>query len=283
LPTSGGGGWTGRLTRSLQGTGFHRELSYELELRPCGGGSSIAGAWQRIATVLRLPRQLGSCAAAGAADTCHIALVQPLPAAVYADVDQLRNLVASWQGSLAAMSFQLFGVADAERTEVECTSTALLLRWTAAAAQGQAGVQRAGDAVGGRAGPAPALPPQRHRRSTITQRAIPLHARYPEPVAWSGAGRNLPRWLAGWQSPEVTTVLPWPQVRVRCGRDSSAVAGWQQVWLAHDPGDAVRMAWGTPAGNLHDAAVVNSVTALAYLVGASLVLRAILRSMYAKP
>lgn len=280
LPTTSGAGWSGRLSRSLHGTGFHRQLSYSLELQPCASGSSIAGVWQRLATALRLPQRLGGCAAVAAGDLCEVAVVQPLPAAVYADVDQLSNLAASWRGTAAALGFRLLGVADAERTEVECASTALLLHWTAHAAKGQPASQQVGRAAGGRADSSAAewLNAQAGR-SIVTQRAIPVHARYPAPVlGGNGGGSNASWWLGSWKSPVVVSVLPWPEVRVRCGGGGTADAAWQHVKLAPDAEDAGRMAWGIPAGDLRHAVFVNIVTALAYLVGAGFVLRAAFRS-----
>ena len=279
LPTSSGAGWSGRLSRSLQGSGFHRQLCYSLELQPCASGGSITGVWQRLATALRLPKQLGGCAALAAGDSCDITLVQPLPAAVYVDVDQLSNLVASLQGSAAALSFRLFGMADAERTEVECAPTALLLHWTAPAAEGRSASQLAGEAARGFASPPAVVQLDSPAgRSIVTQRAIPVHARYPAPVLGGDSGSNASWWLGSWKSPVVVTVLPRPEVRVRCGGGSIADAAWQHVKLAANAEDADRMAWGTPAGDLRHGVFVNIVTALAYMVGAAFVLRAVFRS-----
>ena len=279
LPTSSGAGWSGRLSRSLQGSGFHRQLSYSLKLQPCASGSSITGVWQRLAMALRLPQQLGGCVAPAAGNLCDIAVVQPLPAAVYADVDQLNSLVTSWRGTAAALGFRLFGVADAERTEVECAPTALLLRWTAPAAEGRSASQSAGEAAGGFAYPSAAVRLDSPAgRSIVTQRAIPVHARYPAPVLGGDGNSNASWWLASWRSPVVVTVLPSPEVRVRCGSGRTVDAAWQHVELSPNAEDADRMAWDIPAGDLRHAVFVNVVTALAYLVGAAFVLRAVLRS-----
>jgi PIG-X / PBN1 len=279
LPTSNGAERSAWLSRSLQGSGFHRQLSYSLELQPCASGGSIVGIWQRLASALRLPQQLGGCAAVAAGDLCDVAVVQPLPAAVYADVDQLSSLAASWRGSAAALGFRLFGVADAERTEVECSPTVLLLHWTARAAEGQSASQQAGEAASGRAHPSAAVRLDSPAgRSIVTQRAIPVHARYPAPVLGGDSGSNASWWLGSWKSPVVFTVLPWPEVRVRCGSGSTADAAWQRVKTAPDAEDTGRMAWGIPAGDLRHAVFVNIVTALAYLVGAAFVLRGVFRS-----
>ena len=76
----------------------------------------------------------------------------------------------------------------------------------------------------------------------------------------------------------VVTVLPSPEVRVRCGSGRTVDAAWQHVELSPKAEDADRMAWDIPAGDLRHAVFVNVVTALAYLVGAAFVLRAVLRS-----
>lgn len=289
LPAGGGAAWSGQLARSLRGTGFHRELSYDLRLQPCSG-HGVAGLWRRLASALRLPPQLGGCTSpveAGA--RCEVALVQPLPAAVFADMDQLGSLAAAREGGPGAFSARLFGEPDAERTEAESHPTALLLRWTAHVAPPHqltdAHVQRAESA----AVPQPAAAAGMAQRPTATgiaaELSLPLHARYPAPVRddsnrEGGGGSSSDWWrLDWWRSPVVTTVLPQPLVRARCSNSASGLeTGWHSVQLAQGAANADNTLWSIPAGHLNHAALVNVVTAIGYAVGAAAVLEVVLSS-----
>lgn len=297
LPAGSGAAWPGQLTRSLRGAGFHRELSYDLRMQPCGG-CGIAGLWRRLASALRLPPQLSGCNSPGGAGAqCQVALVQPLPAVLFADMDQLGNLAAAREGGPGAFSARLFGEPDAERTEVESQPTALLLRIAVRAVSPQQltdghaqHVQSAAisqPAAGSLAGTAH----QPTADGIAAEVTLPLHARYPAPV-WNssnsdsgggsssdtcgGSGSNWWR-LNWWQSPVVTTVLPQPLVRARCSNNISGLQeGWHTVQLARGAATAENATWSIPAGHLHHAALVNVVTAIAYALGAAAVLKSVM-------
>lgn len=102
-----------RLRRSLGASGFHRVLHLEAALEHTDGGRStpLAPPGETAPDVHarkgsdEVAAEPGLGPAAARAKACKVAMVQPLPAAVYADVDQLAALQA------AGTSFQaeLFG------------------------------------------------------------------------------------------------------------------------------------------------------------------------------
>jgi len=167
--TGGNPPWSGRLRRRLAGSGFHRDLSFELALTACnpaaGGAAAPLRLWRWLAAALG-----GGCVPPPPGAACDVALVQPLPAGAYADMDQLSSLAAArlraapqqkYESSQAksvsgpgtasgmgpgsppgAFAAQLFGTADAERTKPECQPTALVLRLNATAGPAASSTER---------------------------------------------------------------------------------------------------------------------------------------------
>lgn len=84
---------------TLQGQGFHRTLHYSLAL-----------SWADAEAAHSNPET-----------TCEMALLQPLPAAVYANIYELKNLATAGKGPRV----RLFGKTDLESVQEEAEPTVL--------------------------------------------------------------------------------------------------------------------------------------------------------------
>lgn len=100
-----------RLIASLHGAGAHRSLEYRLDLR-CPGGDAAP------------PPVVGASSGGGPPPlppSVAVALLQPLPPAVFADIYQLDNTAAVGQGPRA----RVFGPVDVESIEARAQPTLL--------------------------------------------------------------------------------------------------------------------------------------------------------------
>ena len=102
-------GATAALAISLLGAGAHRHLEYRLTMRCPPEGDTGDRDTQRDA------------AAPPPTLACDAALLQPLPAAVYADVYELDNAAARGRGP----AVKLFGPVDVESIEARSQPTLL--------------------------------------------------------------------------------------------------------------------------------------------------------------
>eukprot|EP00208_Stichococcus_sp_RCC1054_P003911 CAMPEP_0206145496 /NCGR_PEP_ID=MMETSP1473-20131121/27545_1 /ASSEMBLY_ACC=CAM_ASM_001109 /TAXON_ID=1461547 /ORGANISM="Stichococcus sp, Strain RCC1054" /LENGTH=331 /DNA_ID=CAMNT_0053541739 /DNA_START=418 /DNA_END=1413 /DNA_ORIENTATION=+ len=263
-----------RLRRSLGASGFHRVLHLEVALEHTDGGRSTPLAppgetapdahAQKGSEDVKAEPTLGPAAAV--AKACKMAVVQLLPAAVYADVDELAAL----QAAGAPFQAELFGVRDAERTEAECCPTALLLILEASSPLTAASesdttarcVEHDGScSVSGDS-------------SVVSLNAsVPVHARYPRPIL----GRSPPGSSASfWHSlisPTATIELEFPIVAIRCDPD----VAWDLLFPAStvsnpDTGhDKKVITLMVPAGSLLHVPLVQYCTAALYVIAAAVI------------
>jgi hypothetical protein len=211
---------------SLHGAGFHRALRYSLAAR-CAPPATAAGG----------------DANDGVAPRCELALLQPLPPAIFADPYQLDNAAAAGHGPRV----RLFGAVDLESVEAQADGAVLAVYGTLQ--------------VGGAAGAC--------AEATLTLE-VDLHARYPRP--------RLPAILESWQdyvlSPMATATLPPPRLLARCSGTGAEGGAWEVVG-SEASGDAT---WQVPAGNLLHAKAAAAVTSACVLGGAAAVLAAVVRT-----
>jgi hypothetical protein len=200
----------------LVGAGAHRRLEYTVQLGCLERGADAADA---------------AAAPAPRAD-CELALLQPLPAAVFADVYALDAAAVAGRGPRV----RLFGAVDLEAVEARAAPTALAAYAAVEARPGA--LPGALDACGGAA------------------LAVALHARYPRPAAPPPGGG----WRAALASPFVEVALPASALLARCGGGT---------WAAVPATARGPRAWRVPAGNLLHARVVPAATALAVLAAAA--------------
>lgn len=175
------------------------------------------------------------------------------------------------------------GLPDAERTEVECCPTVLLLHMqphhlTAAAEQHTlpAASETAADGQTSR------TPATAFVASQVAVATLPIHGRYPRPVAASpiGKGSNVTFWRS-LVSPVTAIQLAFPLVAFRCSNHSDwklisgDYGGGVGTINAHQQQDVLVLV--LPAGSLGHLPLVQYCTAAAYVVAAAVVVFASLR------
>ena len=290
-------GAAARLTASLHGSGAHRSLQYQIQLRcPDDRSAAAPAAGQGGAATPPPPPHCGD-----------VALLQPLPPAIFADIYQLDNAAAVAQGPAA----RLFGPVDVESIEARAQPTLLAVYANAsAAAQAQQqpqGQQQVGWLVGlavcrcavcaapcnGAAGwhaaawhaaaaaPTAHQPPpfgsplQAHQANPCSMTVtVPLHARYPHPR--TPEQQQPASWLEAAASASAVVELPLPLVLARCPAPGGGglEAAWQAVQL-EQPGAAAAVRWQMPAGNLRHGPLVATGTVAAVGCGVAAVLYAL--------
>lgn len=242
------GGASASLEMSLRGSGAHRELIYRLAIacptaHPSRGSSASSAAVKGSSASVPSP-------------PVRAALLQPLPAGVFADIYQLDNAAALGQGP----PVQLFGHVDVESIErySKPTVLAVLCGGSAAMATDQA---------------TPSCP-------AGTELTVPLHARYPHPQQRQQVQQADSWWQTALSVP-VTTELAPPLVLVQCPSSASG-SGEQEQWQAAELEAAQlqrSVLWERPAGNLRHGTLVAGGTAAALVLGVVAVLRALCRSI----
>ena len=279
------------LQRGLTGEGFHRELTFTVQLKGNNSGNGAAGGGNGAGHTAAAARQHTQASKGSKvsqlAPACQLAFVQPLPAGVYADMDQISNLAAAARKLGPATSFdaQLFGLADAERTEVECEPTALLLQLnaTSAAPHTNACVGSRATAAGAQADTAGSMECSIGSGSgrlagesvatagrVSASLTVPVHARYPAPEA-AEAQTDMVGCRAWLESPMRELVLPPALVATLC-EGSDLTVGWQLLPQSGNGHHAVQdVTWQMPTGSQRHAAFVTFVTAGAYLATAAAV------------
>lgn len=211
----------------LVGQGMHRLLRYVVTAR-CSQGSGSGGS---------------SAPPAAEEGQYEVALLQGLPAGIFADPYQLENAAAAGRGPRV----MLFGPIDLESIETTAVPTAL-------AVYGNLTLLGRSESRDDGCG------------SVASE--VEVHARHPVP--------QLPTGTSPWQryvaSPLMEHVLPPPVVLVRQGVHGPLVLSrWAR--LPTTGGD--RLSWRVPAGNLLHAWIAPAVTAASVLIGAASVLAAL--------
>ena len=207
----------------LLGTGFHRTLQYSWRI-PIS--SSVDGCMQAAPYSLRI--------------------VQPLPAALFADPYQLADLakLSNMRSDAVQWNATISGSLEVERTAVESKPTVLVLQ------------VKYGDAC---------------RISDMRKLlGVPLHARYPAPFdlqsssMGSGAGTT---WAVN---------VPFMAVLLACDDET--------VWHAVVPSDEEyqthpAISWNLPAGAVHHSKAVAGATSVAIALVCSLVFSTAVRAL----
>lgn len=258
------------VNRTLGGAGFHRDLTYTVVLRGGGvGGGGGASAAAEVAaaaapTAPPPPRQLGRLLwrmagfdrSRGPGPTCELAVVQPLPAGLFADPYQLEGSVRAAEqrrrqaeqrrrrkrrlateganGDDAPDGFRLLGPLDLELPAPACLPTALVV--TKRVVPQAAAAAAAGDAA-----------------TAIVRLRVPLHAKYPAAVPDARedtTSRSLGSYLAALSNPQAPVVVPPPLLLLRCGAgdtgDRSSARAWRPPRRLPE---ADALAWPVPAGS----------------------------------
>lgn len=274
-----------RFERSISGTGLHKLLKYDFGIDGERFRSVLTQSPKARVSWASCDRQDSSrsisatvdgsqpqCASDSAIsgplvrESCELALVQPLPAALYADVDELHNLRTS-----VSYHTKLFGTPDAERTEVECDPTALLVivkEQTVSIPVAPALMHAS-----------PAAQRSVAARGDVTVSiSVPVHGRYPAPSFKAAAVSSLSIWqraerMLSSGSAEVH-VAP-PILAVHC---STTEEGWQLIEDRSELLQAYPISTTQPAGNRNHQPFVVLCTALSYVLATATILIATLRS-----
>ena len=111
-------GAAANLAAELRGSGFHRQLVYHLTVQ-CPHWASVSGS--PPAQDGAAARQKQHCGGGGGG--AEVAILQPLPPAIYANVYELDNAAAVGQGP----QVKLFGPVDVESIEQHSQPTLLVV------------------------------------------------------------------------------------------------------------------------------------------------------------
>ncbi|KAL4859100.1 hypothetical protein ACK3TF_000876 [Chlorella vulgaris] len=244
---------TASLNVRLHGTGAHRHLLYRLTVHCTQQLSGDRRDGDPAAASLPPP---ASCA--------QVAVLQPLPPAVFADIYQLDNAAALGLGP----PVRLFGQVDVESIERFAQSTVLAVYSSNhSAAPGQADNWLV----------LPFDPSHKQAGNTCSDIVleVPLHARYPHPRQSQHLETS---WAAAVLSTVAAVAIAPPLVLVRCPAAVSTLGSWQAASMEHAAMEADQAAvqWDMPAGNLRHGSLVASVTAGAIACGTAAVLWALL-------
>ena len=201
-----------KLATRLEGSGFHRTLHYSVEL---------------------------ACPAAPPATSCELAILQPLPAAIYANIYELDGSAAAGTGPRV----RLLGAVDVESIEEFSQPTALAIYHSfpekAAAGAGCGAVNA----------------------------SVLLHGRYPKPTVPKNKDKIW--WKDLLNQDQVEIVLPPPELLLRCSPAAAAgdvVEGnldgfeWKKVAVVQE-NRKNGVKWLLPAGNLRLTRFTAAVTA----------------------
>lgn len=262
---------------SISGNGFHKLLKYSISIEwKC----SIAGPTDESAELsvppgsahskdsTASPQRCRSMTDRPNGDSdCQLAVLQPLPAALNADVDELRNLQPS-----VAFTTQLFGTPDAERTEAECSSTVLLVTMPAQRAPPHDGVTAfpmyKALLPHTSAAPGQAL----HPGTLVASFAVPIHGRYPVPSFIRSGFSNTSFWqrarIAIGSGLSTINIEP-PLLAVKCSGTGGNDAEWQAVRSTYRTSEISVISTVVPTGNLTHQPVVVWCTAAAYVIAAA--------------
>ncbi|KAH7618947.1 hypothetical protein NADE_005795 [Nannochloris sp. 'desiccata'] len=205
----------------LEGSGFHRRLHYSLELTCLDE------------KVHRPPLSL--------------AIIQPLPAAIYANIYELDSAFLAGGGP----EVRLFGEVDVESIEKFAQPTALAIYSTAT----EAATAKEGNAVRGSCG--------------AVNVSIPLHGRYPR--AAQGANKSEPVcWNELLKGILVDIKLPAPTVLMQ----SAAAKQWSRA-KHNEQLQTESLVWSLPAGDMRLQTLTSAITAAVLCASAALVVHSI--------
>lgn len=205
----------------LEGSGFHRRLYYSLELT-CFDEN-----------VHRPP--------------LNVAIIQPLPTAIYANLYELDSAFVAKDGP----EVRLFGEVDVESIEKFAQPTVLAIYSTAT----EAAAAKEGNAVRGSGG--------------AINVSIPLHGRYPRAVLGANKSENL-----GWgellKGLLVDVILPAPIVLVQLDAEKQWSRAKQNEQLQTEG-----LVWSLPAGDMRLQTLTSAITAAVVCAAAAAVVHSI--------
>jgi PIG-X / PBN1 len=210
----------------LEGSGFHRRLHYSLELtcldhNPC-----------------RQP--------------LNLAIIQPLPAAIYANIYELDSAALDRKGP----EVRLFGEVDVESIEKFAKPTALAIYGSTTGAT-EVEVKEGGSCV-------------------LITISVPLHGRYPRAVQDTNKGERL-SWKELFKGLLVNIKLPPPIVLVQSLAPEKL---WSRVTVAEQTTDQLQgsnnITWSLPAGDMRLQSITAVITAAVVCMAAAAVLHSIL-------
>lgn len=208
-----------KLQIELEGAGFHRTLHYSTEV--------IFGGWSK-------PRH-----------PCQVALLQPLPAVIYANIYELDNAYTAGKGP----KVQLFGTVDVESIEKFAAPSTVALFGELEFSDSQSSSAR-------------------------VNLSLPLHGRYPKPKVPKLDNAGILGWKLLIAQIFENIELEQPEVLIQCLSEQEAAKG--QAWRRIQKIAAEKVpTWPLPAGNLALAKATAIVTATVLLVALVIVLQAV--------